>query len=71
MFRLKGEMRGVEGSLVISMCFRVNINYRNALELVSKEKDLNLRLLRSFCKVKGILVISLVVYFKCRSIGLK
>ena len=27
--------------LVISMCFRVNINPRNALELVRKEKDLN------------------------------
>ena len=27
--------------LVISMCFRVNINSRNALELVRKEKDLN------------------------------
>ena len=37
----KMEMRGVKGSLVIFMCFRVNINSRNALELVSKEKDLN------------------------------
>ena len=35
------EMRGVKGSLVISMFFRVNINSRNALKLVSKEKDLN------------------------------
>ena len=35
------EMRGVEGSLVISMCFRVNINSINALELVRKIKDLN------------------------------
>ena len=34
-------MRGVKGSLVISMCFRAKINSRNALELVSKEKDLN------------------------------
>ena len=40
-FRPKREMRGVKGSLVISMCFRVNINSRNALKLVSKEKDLN------------------------------
>ena len=38
----KMEMRGVKGSLVISMCFRVNINSRNALESVRKEKDLNL-----------------------------
>ena len=37
----KMEMRGVKGSLVISMCFRVNLNSRNALELVRKEKDLN------------------------------
>ena len=37
----KMEMRGVKGTLVISMCFRVNINSRNALELVIKEKDLN------------------------------
>ena len=56
-------MRGVKGSLVISMCFRVDINSRNALKLVSKEKDFELRVLRSFCKVKGILVISLVMYF--------
>ena len=34
-------MRGVKGILIISMCFRMNINSRNALELVSKEKDLN------------------------------
>ena len=38
----KTEMRGVKGSLVISMCFRVNLNSINALELVRKEKDLNL-----------------------------
>ena len=38
---VKMEMRGVKGSLVISMCFRVNINSINALELVRKEKDLN------------------------------
>ena len=38
---VKMEMRGVKGSLVISMCFRVNLNSRNALELVRKEKDLN------------------------------
>ena len=37
----KMEMRGVKGSLIISMCFRVNLNSRNALELVRKEKDLN------------------------------
>ena len=37
----KMEMRGVKGSLVISVCFRVNINSRNALELVRKEKGLN------------------------------
>ena len=37
----KMEMRGVKGSLVISMCFRVNLNSRNALELVRKGKDLN------------------------------
>ena len=37
----KMEMRGVKGSLVISMCFRVNLNSRNAWELVRKEKDLN------------------------------
>ena len=37
----KMEMRGVKGSLVISMCFRVNLNTRNALELVRKENDLN------------------------------
>ena len=37
----KMEMTGVKGSVVISMCFRVNINSRNALELVKKEKDLN------------------------------
>ena len=37
----KMKMRGVKGSLVISMCFRVNLNSRNALELVRKEKDLN------------------------------
>ena len=37
----KMEMRGVKGNLVISMCFRVNLNSRNALELVRKEKDLN------------------------------
>ena len=37
----KTEMRGVKGSLVISICFRVNLNSRNALELVRKEKDLN------------------------------
>ena len=38
---VKMEMSGVKGSLVISMCFRVNLNSRNALELVRKEKDLN------------------------------
>ena len=27
----KTEMREVKGSLVISMCFRVNLNSRNAL----------------------------------------
>ena len=32
----KMEMRGVKGSLVIFMCFRVNLNSRNALELVRK-----------------------------------
>ena len=37
----KTEMRVVKGSFVISMCFRVNLNSRNALELVRKEKDLN------------------------------
>ena len=37
----KMEMRGVKGSSVISMYFRVNLNSRNALELVRKEKDLN------------------------------
>ena len=37
----KMEMRGVKGKLVISMCFRVNLNSINALELVRKEKDLN------------------------------
>ena len=37
----KMEMRGVKVNLVISMCFRVNLNSRNALELVRKEKDLN------------------------------
>ena len=37
----KMEMRGVKGSLVISMCFRVNLNSTNALELVRKENDLN------------------------------
>ena len=37
----KMEMRGVKGSLVISMCFRVNLISRNALELVRKENDLN------------------------------
>ena len=37
----KIEMRGVKGNLVISMCFRVNLNSRNALELVRKENDLN------------------------------
>ena len=46
----KMEMRGVKGNLVISMCFRVNLNSRTALELVRKEKDLNLRALRSCCK---------------------
>ena len=34
-------MRGVKGIFVISMCFRVNINSRNALKLGIKEKDLN------------------------------
>ena len=38
---VKMEMRGVKGSLVISMCFWVNLNSRNALELVRKENDLN------------------------------
>ena len=37
----KMEMRELKGRLVISMCFRVNLNSRNALELVRKEKDLN------------------------------
>ena len=37
----KMEIREVKGSLVISMCFREDINSRNALELVRKEKDLN------------------------------
>ena len=37
----KMEIREVKGSLVISMCYRVDINSRNALELVRKEKDLN------------------------------
>ena len=37
----KMEMREVKGNLVISMCFRLNLNSRNALELVRKEKDLN------------------------------
>ena len=37
----KMEMREVKVNLVISMCFRVNLNSRNALELVRKEKDLN------------------------------
>ena len=37
----KMEMRGVKGNLVISICFMVNLNSRNALELVRKEKDLN------------------------------
>ena len=35
------EMRGVKGNLVISMCFRVNLNSINSLELVRKENDLN------------------------------
>ena len=60
----KMEMRGVKGSLVISMCFRVNLNYTNALELVRKRKGFELRELRSCCKVKGILVISLILYFE-------
>ena len=38
---VKMEMRGVKGSLVISMCFRVNLNSTNELEVVRKEKDLN------------------------------
>ena len=37
----KMERIEVKGSLVISMCFRVNINSRNALEMVRKENDLN------------------------------
>ena len=37
----KMEMRWVKGNLVIFMCFMVNLNSRNALELVRKEKDLN------------------------------
>ena len=37
----QNENERVKGSLVISMCFRVNINSRNALKLVSKEKDLH------------------------------
>ena len=51
----KMERRGVKVNLVIFMCFRVNLKSRNALELVRKEKDLNLRALRSCCKVKGML----------------
>ena len=37
----KMETREVKGSLVISMCFRVDINSRNALALVRKENDVN------------------------------
>ena len=37
----KMKIREVKSSLVISMSFRVDINSRNALELVRKEKDLN------------------------------
>ena len=37
----KMEMRGLKGSLVIFMCFSVNLNSRNAWELVRKENDLN------------------------------
>ena len=37
----KMKMRVVKGNLVISICFRVNLNSRTALELVRKEKNLN------------------------------
>ena len=37
----KMETRGVKGNLAISMCFRLNLNSRNALELDIKEKDFN------------------------------